>query len=152
MTDNWHTPYIDGTTSYVAVDMNVPLGELDARITTLATSIYDIGGSFEGVPTSLQTLLRFPLPRTVAFPINMVSSQMIASIAATAETIFSIQKNGVEFATATFAIAGTIATFAAVASAPFAAGDILTIVAPATADATLGNLGWSLVASRIVLS
>lgn len=109
---------------------------------------YDIGGTFNGSPTDSLIILRYPMPRSVIFPSSLTSSLMIADTAATAETVFSLQKNDVEFGTATFAASGTSATFAATSETVFLAGDILTIVAPASADATLADLGWAIVGTR----
>lgn len=39
MSTNHHTPWVDGTTTFSAVDMNAPLSELDAAITTNASAI-----------------------------------------------------------------------------------------------------------------
>lgn len=107
---------------------------------------YDIGGSAPGVPANSQVICTVPVVRAITFDVDLALSQGVAGTAATAETIFSIKKNGVEFGTATFAIAGTTATFAAAVPPAFAAGDILTIVAPASADATLANVGFVLAA------
>ncbi len=151
MTTDYHDPWVDNSTNYSAASMNPPLSQLDTQIQNLATSIYDIGGTFEDKPITLETILRFPVPRTINFVIDLVGSQMVAGIAATALAVFSIQKNGTEFATATFAVSGTTATFIAGTATEFVAGDVLTIVSPASPDATLENLGWGLVASRTVL-
>ena len=80
--------------------------------------------------------------------ITLTGSLMISGIAATADAVFSIKKNGTEFGTATFAASGTSATFAAASETIFSIGDILTITAPATPDATLGNLGWAIGGTR----
>jgi len=39
MSQDYHTPYVDGSTQFKADHMNVPLGELDAQIGTNATNI-----------------------------------------------------------------------------------------------------------------
>lgn len=167
MSSDHHTPYADGTTAYKQADMNVPLAELDAifggsfsgdkgklvRINNAESahevfdSAYDVGGSLVGEPTASLTIMRLPLARPITFPSSLTGSQMVAGVAATAQTVFSLKKNGAEFGTATFAISGTVATFAG-AGATFAAGDVLTIVAPASPDSTLGDLGWLIVGTR----
>lgn len=152
MSINHHNPYVDNVTDFKAADMNPPLSELDEALTALNSNTYDIGGSFVSVPNASQLLLIYPAPRVFNFLASMPGSQMVAKVAATAETVFSIKKNNVEFATATFAIAGTVATFVAGASVSFAAGDILTLVAPGSPDATLANLGWALAASRLTIT
>jgi hypothetical protein len=63
---------------------------------------YEIGGTFNGVPTASATLLRIPFPRTAIFPADLSESTMYAEITATASTVITLYKNGVSFATATF--------------------------------------------------
>ena len=110
--------------------------------------IYDIYGTFIGKPTDGLEMLYVPIARTVTFPAGLTGSLMKAKTTATSEAVFSLRKNGVEFGTATFAASGTAATFAATAETVFSAGDELTIVAPATADATIAGLGWAIVGTR----
>lgn len=106
---------------------------------------YDICAFFNDKPTASQVLLRMPFVRAVRFADDLAGSELKAGVAATAEAIFSIKKDGVEFATATVAIAGTTATFdTASGLESFAAGDILTIVAPGTQDSTLSSVGITL--------
>lgn len=105
---------------------------------------YDIGGSFIGAPTASQVILRVPCVRTVDFDDDFAGSQAKAGTAATAQTVFDIQKNGVSVGSMTFAAAATTATFTTPSGlAPqFLAGDVLTVVAPASPDATLANVGF----------
>ncbi len=70
------------------------------------------------------------------------------NVAATAQTDFDVQKNGVSFGTIRFAAAGTVASFISASGATFAIGDILTVIAPASADASASTLGFTLVATR----
>lgn len=73
----------------------------------------------------------------------------VAEIAATAETIFSIRKNNVEVATLTFAAAGTTGTFAIPGDIDLTAGtDRLTVKVPASADATLALMFFSIYGTR----
>jgi hypothetical protein len=167
MTTNHHTPWTDGVTNFEDSEMNAPLGELDAAIGSFSgnkgqvarvadaegvleffDSAYDVGGALNGAPTSSLVIMRLPFVRTVVFPSGMADSKMIAAVAADAETVFSIQIDDVEFATATFAISGTVAVFACAGDQEFVAGEVLTIVAPGSADATLADLGWLLAGTR----
>jgi hypothetical protein len=77
-----------------------------------------------------------------------VLSYAVASVAATASTTYTLKKNGVAFATAVFAIAGTVGTWTQASDATFVPGDLLEIDGPATADATLANVGITLVGYR----
>ena len=47
-----------------------------------------------------------------------------------------------------FASAGTVATFIAASAVSFALGDVLTVVAPGTPDATLAHIGFALAGTR----
>lgn len=109
---------------------------------------YDVGGACAGVPAASLVIVRYPTPRAVVFPASLTSSQGAAAVAATAQTDFDILKNGVSFGTMRFAAAGTVATFISAAGATFAAGDVLTIVSPASPDATLADIGFSLAGTR----
>lgn len=166
MTTNHHSPYVDNTTTYKSADMNSPLSELDAAMGDYAgnqgkvarvneaegaleffDTSYDVGGNYTGSPSASAVLMRFPFVRNVKFPTNLQNSRMIANVAATAETVFSIQKNGVEVFTATFAISGTVATFSG-SETTFGVDDILTVVAPGSPDASLADLGWCFAGDR----
>lgn len=110
---------------------------------------YDIGGSLIGKPGAGIAIMRFPMPRAVRFLSGMVLSKGVAATAATATASFSLRKNGAEFATMNFAASATTATFTCTTTTDFAAGDILTLVAPAPPDDTLSDIGFALAGLRI---
>jgi len=114
----------------------------------LKSKTVDFMETFDGAPGASEIIMRVPMVRSVVFPVAMAGSQGILRTAATAETDFDIQKNTVSFGTMRFAIAGTVATFIAAATATFAAGDILEVIAPAGPDATAADLGINLTGSR----
>ena len=103
---------------------------------------YDVGVNYIGAPTASAVLIRLPLTRVVDFDFGGGVSQAVAGTAATAETIFSIKKDGVEIGTCTFAAAGTTGTFSG--ETDFTPGEVITLVAPASPDATLADLGFVL--------
>ena len=162
MTTDHHTAYIDGTTTFEDSDMNAPLSELDsvfggsfsgkkgqvARIANAESALeyfeftYDVWDSFTGVPTSDLVIMRFPFVRFVSFPSGMSLSRMMAAVAATAETVFSLQIGGLEFGTVTFAAGAKSGTFSCPVERQFSPGNVLTVVAPNSPDATLADLGW----------
>jgi hypothetical protein len=130
--------YCDGTTLQIVSEA------------AAASSIpYDIGGTLGGIPVGGSIILRYPLPRAVRFPVALAGSQGVAGTASGATATFSIRKNGTQFATMQFAAGTSTATFTAATTTDFAAGDILTILAPNPADSTLADIGFSLAASRL---
>ncbi len=119
-----------------------------AAASTTSSSPYDIGCNVAGIPAANAVLLRYPMPRAVGFPVGMTNSRAIANTAATASTTFSLKKNGTLFGTFVFAAAASSATFTAVAAMSFSPGDVLTVVAPATADTTLADIALVLAGTR----
>ena len=109
----------------------------------------DIRGYWMGAPAASVRVLLMPIARTTNFAANFAGSYGAARVAATASTAFDIQKNGSSIGTATFAIAATTAAFVTVGgtSNSMVAGDILQIIAPATPDATLFDIGFCLLAT-----
>ncbi|MGH7089742.1 MAG: phage tail baseplate protein, partial [Stellaceae bacterium] len=103
-----------------------------------------ISGSFAGAPGANQQIFRYIFSGTVAFPAGLAGSQGSAGTPATAQTTFKIEKNGTSVGTMVFAAAGTAASFTMATATTFQSGDVLVIVAPSPADATLANLAWTL--------
>jgi len=114
---------------------------------TWADEPYDIATAASGAPTASFIVLNFVSPRSFDLVANFSGSQAVAITAATASTVFTVKKNGVAITsgTITFAAAGTVGTFGAIATTSFVAGDVITIVAPVTPDATLANIAFTLV-------
>lgn len=112
---------------------------------------YDVGGGATGAPAASLVLLRYPFPREVRFPASFANSQGRAGTAATAQTDFGIRKNGVSVGTMRFAAAASTATFIAATSMTFEQGDVLTVVAPGSPDATLADIGFALRGERDAL-
>jgi hypothetical protein len=112
------------------------------------TQPYDLGILFGGEPEANEVLVRYPFPREVVFPSGLTGSRGVSSVAATAQTDFDIRKNDSSVGTVGFAASATTATFIMASATTFAAGDVLTLVAPETPDATLAELGLALVGVR----
>lgn len=112
------------------------------------SSVYDVGGGYVGRPLENAFLLRYPFPRAASFAVGLSPSQGVAGTAATAQTDFDLLKNGVSFGTMRFAASATTATFIAASPVSFVAGDILTVVAPATRDASLADIGFVISGTR----
>jgi hypothetical protein len=117
-----------------------------------ATGSYDLGLTWAGTLPASQVLMRYPFPRAVDFPAGLTGSRGVAAVAATALTTLDLRKNGTSVGSVQWAAAATTATFTMAAATSFAAGDVLTVHAPASADATLADLGLSLAGIRAVVA
>jgi hypothetical protein len=116
---------------------------LEGNVTT-----YDVGVFFPGQYLASQVILLLPLERAVRFAIAFAPSVAACGVNPTVSNVFSINQNGTQVATLTIATNG-VCTFASSTGALFSAGDILTIIGPASPDATLANVGITL--SGVVL-
>lgn len=113
-----------------------------------ASAPYDVGSAFGGTPGSSVIVMQFVFTRAVSFAINVPPSEGLLGVAATAQTDFDLQKNGVSFGTMRFAASGTVATFIAGSGASFVAGDLLEVISPGSADATAADLVFTLSGTR----
>jgi len=111
--------------------------------------MYRVYEYFPGEPAASQVIAHHVFADKVSFPPQLANSSAKALVAATAETIFIIKKNGAQIATMTFAIAGTVPVFADMAAAvTFAPDDYLTVEGPAIPDATLSDISVTLFGER----
>lgn len=144
--------------TYVAPDARFEAGEsrivsAETRLGTLESAArpYDLTLWQAGKPDADQVLMKAKLARAVTFAANFSGSTAApADVAATADTVFSINKNGAQVGTATYAAGSTSVTFASTGAAAvsFAVGDVLTVVAPASQDATLSGVAIVLAGGR----
>jgi hypothetical protein len=109
---------------------------------------YDIAGFISGVPTASQIGLLHVFNRTITFAAAISGSHGVATVAATAQTDFDVQKNGTSVGTIRFAASATTASFIASSGFSCAATDVIKVIAPATPDATLANIAWTLAGVR----
>lgn len=109
---------------------------------------YDVATSVFGKPTDGEVVMRFRACRAYTLQSDQTNGQAKSSVAATASSVFTVAKNGVAVGTITFAASGTVGTIAIASNISFAIGDVLTITAPATADLTLADVDFTLVATQ----
>lgn len=137
-------------------DLNADVDAIDASVAAAAASaaaaeailaLARFSSYAEGVPTASEEMFRFVIADSITIPASLTGSLGDAATAATAETVFSVQKNDVEFGTLTFAASGTTAT-AAGDETSLVAGDILSVLAPASPDATLGDVSITIAGTR----
>lgn len=102
---------------------------------------YDIGGLIDGVPAGSAIVLNHVAVRTFLFADNFAGSFATSQTAATASTVFTVKRNGSSIGTITFGAASTTGTFNTTGGAEsFTPGQVLTVHAPALADATLADI------------
>jgi len=105
---------------------------------------FDVSAFNPGIGVNGQMLGRAQMTRPVTFPASAPNSKAEADVAATGSTTFTLKKNGTSFATIVFSASGTTGAFTQASDATFAAGDLLEIDGPATADATLADISINL--------
>lgn len=98
-----------------------------------------------GVLIASETLFAHVFAAAGSLPAGLAGSRARAGVAANGAATLSVRKNGTEVGTISFAAGATTATFAMASATAFAAGDLLSITAPGTADATLADVALTLV-------
>jgi hypothetical protein len=110
----------------------------------LGASLYDLAGSTLTKPTDGATLTRFSVSRAFKLPAGLVGSYAESTVAPTSSVTYTIHNNGsTALGTINFAAGQNIATFTMATEQSLVVGDILTVEAPATADATHDNIAWT---------
>lgn len=144
---------VDGFTTATTRTITLPnksgtMAMLD-DIPELSAQPFDVHAFYPGVPSASAKVLRIPVARAVTFPDDFAGAYGKASAAATGSTAFDVQKNGASVGTITFAAAATTATFVTSGTTVvLAAGDVLSIIAPVSPDATLADVGFVLAGTR----
>lgn len=109
--------------------------------------IYDVGGYVEGLATASELVWEFYSPRAWTLP-SGASGGGKAGVAATGSATFTLAKNGTSIGTFVWAASGTVATLSITSTTSIAAGDVLSLTAPSSADATLANIAFTLSGTR----
>lgn len=103
-----------------------------------------------GVPDDDEIIARWQVQEASTLLPDLLGWDVQADIAATAETVFLVRKNGSVVGTLTWAIGGTVPVLATTGSAAvaFAAQDFIDIKGPAAADATLAGIFFNILLVR----
>lgn len=104
-------------------------------------SIYDIGFFFNGIPAANEDR-RFVASRAFFIPGTANNSQAISRVATTGAYSIDIQRNGASIGTISWGAAATVATITITSASNenFAQGDVLSLVASGTPDATVDDI------------
>lgn len=143
--------------TYTTVDARLGIGTNGQILTADSTQAsglkwvapsYDLPVYIPDKPTTSMICARIAVVRAFDLPVSLTGSVASAGTAATASTVFTLYKNTTSIGTVTFAAAGTTGTFSFASAVSFAAGDVVRIIAPATADTTLADISITLMGSR----
>lgn len=116
-------------------------------ISSAIFSRYDLASFDTDRPASGELIVKIYCAG-VTFRAGLTDSQSGAEVAATASAVFSITKNGTQFATLTFGAASAAGVFACASDTMFTSGDVLRIIAPSPRDATLSGVAATLIGYR----
>lgn len=108
---------------------------------------YDVPLYIPDKPTASMIAARVVAVRAFTLPTGFAGSRASAGTASTGTATFDVQKGTTSVGSVTFTASAT-GTFTSAAGASFAAGDVLRVVSPGTADATLADISISFLGSR----
>ncbi len=109
-------------------------------VTGLGSQVpFTIQASAAGTLSANQSVLRYIATGSFFIPAGLAGTVASEGTAATNTATFTVAKNSTGFGTIAIAPSGTV-TLTAASQTNFIAGDVLTLTAPATPDATLANV------------
>lgn len=119
------------------------------ELLNLTITPYDIVVPVFGKPAASEVVLRMRAARAFTLSNVQTNGQARATTGATSSPVFVIAKNGTQVGTISFGAgaAQTVGIISIGSTVSFAVGDLLTLTAPATPDATLADIDFSLVAT-----
>lgn len=121
---------------------------LQAALDALQT--YILGLFFTTTPTVSETLMVHVAGTAFTIPADFTAAlQSDVGTNPTASFALDVQQNGASIGTITVSDAGVVsATTTSGTSKPIAAGDVIKIVAPGSADATAANMAFTIIGVR----
>jgi len=143
--------YLDAEEGFIATldKFAGVINEVGAQAEAISAGTrYNLHFFATGRPQPAELLLRVEVTEPIVFATNFGESRASASAAATASSVFSIQKDAVQVGTITFGIGSDSGTIASAGEVTIEPGDILTIVAPDPRDATLSDVTINLAGTR----
>jgi hypothetical protein len=106
--------------------------------------VLQLPGAYTWAPTASETVFSYTFTQEAVFPAGFSQSLAWCYTPATANATFTVEKNGGSIGTLLFGLGLYFGAFSVAAEELFAAGDVLTLVAPASPDATLARLNFLL--------
>jgi hypothetical protein len=105
---------------------------------------YLLSGAVAAKPAASARVFHHLAGVAFTLPASLTGSAALAKTAATTQADFDIKLAGLSVGTIRWAAAGTVASFIFAVPVAVAAGDEIEITAPATADATLADITWTI--------
>jgi hypothetical protein len=102
-----------------------------------------------GQMNDAQLILFYQSTRRWQLPVDLIGSLFDAQSAADDATIIDLQKNGLSIGTLSWGIGQFVPIIDFTAAITFEIGDTFSIIGPATADATLADISFDLLGTRI---
>lgn len=130
----------DNAVALAATQNAADIVNVQGQVTSL--KIEQIEDWIAGKPGAGAVVKRFIAARPFSIPSAIAGALAKADVVATASSVFTLAKNAAPFGTMTFSAAATVPTWAAATATSFAAGDVLTITAPGSQDATLADIAY----------
>lgn len=128
---------------------NAAVAEAEAAVTAaLALDDYYITIWNPELIENSERLIDHEFVTTVVFPVSLTGSRVTCRTAATLQKQIDIQKNDISVGTITFAIGADTGTFTFTTETTFLSGDTLSLIGPASTDATLAGIAISLVGAK----
>lgn len=131
------------------LDSSSEIKKQDGVTKWLGAALYDLAGSTLTIPINNAIIFRFIVNRPFKLPIGLVNSYSECTIAPTGNVTYSIMINNIIVGTINYALGTYIATFTFPVEKQLVTGDILTIIAPSTVDATHNDFGWTFAGSLL---
>lgn len=112
------------------------------------STAYALGLSIVGKPTASEVLIVHAIAENLAFPANFSGSRGSCGINPTASFVLTLKKNGTTIGTITISTTGTFTFSTSGTAVSLVPGDVLTLHAPATADATADQIAVTFLGTR----
>lgn len=109
-----------------------------------SSATYRVGFFFTTTPTASEVLLRHVFTDAVTFPDEFVGAVGNVGTNPAASFVLTVAKNGATVGTITISTAGAFAFVTTGTTVAFAAGDVMTITGPSSADTTIANVAITL--------
>lgn len=109
---------------------------------------YTLNFTASGKPAAAEALPPNNIPYPMTIPAGIANSYATVRVAPNASRVVSIVKNGVQFATATFANGATTAVLACAADVDLVAGDQVWPIMPNPADTVMSDFAMVITARR----